>query len=173
MDKAKGIGFLALIGIGAIVSYFTVGGADVAKWNDKVIAIEERFGQDWKVFEPSIAPWLEGKPLDVDKMEAAFKVYSRDIGQASGEMRRELPPDDATCKEFHALLVQYADLQEAQLQDLRKILDGMKAANPGKDADLKKAVDAIDALGKKETEMQNAINGKQKVMAAKFKLKLR
>jgi len=96
MAKAKGIGFLVLIGVGAIVSYFTVGGADVAKWNDKVIALEERFGLDWKTFEPSINPWLEGKPLDVAAMEAAFTVYSGAVGQTSGEMRRELPPDDAT-----------------------------------------------------------------------------
>ena len=172
MSKARGITILVFVGIGAVVSYFTVGGADVAKWNDKVITLEERFGQDWKVFEPNIGPWLEGKPMDVEKMEAAFKVYSRDVGQTAGEMRRETPPDDPLCKEFHGLLIQYADLQEAQLVDLRKILDGMKAANPAREADLKKVEEAVDALGKKEAELQALINARQKVMAAKFKLKL-
>ncbi len=98
MGKARGIVVLVLVVGGVIASFFIVGGADVAKWNDKAIAVHMRFGMDWKEFEASIVPWLQGNAIEGEKVEAAFKTYSRKIGQAAGEIRRALPPDDSHCK---------------------------------------------------------------------------
>jgi len=173
MNKGRNIIILVIIVGGVIASLFMVGGADVAKWNDKVIAIHKRYGMDWKGFEASIVPWLQGKALDAEKAEAAYRTYTVKVGQTAAEIKRELPPKDKLCQEFHGLLVQYGDLQQSQLTDLRKLLDEMKAANPGSEADRTRVASAIDALGAKETALQNAVQAKQKEMAAKFKLQLK
>jgi hypothetical protein len=172
MSKARGITILVCVAIGAIVSIFTVSKGDVAKWNDKIVGMSPRFGAAWTMFEPNIRPWLDGKAFDPEKTDAAFKGYEHSVGQTAAEIRRETPPDAPECKEFHQALVAFADLQEAQLGDLRKILAEMKASNPPKEADIQRVGDKLDALGKKEEEANAVIKGRQQIMASKFRLKL-
>ena len=162
-----------LVVIGLIVSYFTVSSGDAVKWNDKVVAQDRQFGIAWAKIQPIVSSWVQGKAVDAAKLDAAVAQYAKDVGQAAGELRRHAPPDDELCKSMHAELLKFADLEEAQLADIRKLAAEMKASNPGKPEDLKRVAEALDALGKKEAAQEAIVRAKQQAMAAKFKLKMK
>lgn len=171
--RGRGIiwGILAVIGL--ITSYFTVSSKDAVKWNDKVVAIYQRFGAAWAPLQPIVGSWVEGKPIEAARLDSALEKYAKDIGQTAAELRRETPPDDELCKSMHAEMVRFADLEESQIAELRTLAGAMKASNPGSPAELKRVAEALDGLGKKETAQDAAVNARQKAMASKFKIKLR
>lgn len=171
--KGRGAVWLVLIGVGAAVSYFTVSGGDVVKWNDRVVAVYNKYGRAWQSFQLSIAPYLKQKEADPANMDASFAKYEKDVARASAELRAAAPPDDELCRQFHAELTRYAELQEAQLPEVKKILGTMKAANPPKEEDAARAAAAFNELGQKEVALQDAVQARQKAMAAKFKLKMK
>jgi hypothetical protein len=144
------------------------------KWNDKVVAIHKRLRTAWSLhLQPPIGSWAEGKTIDAAQLDSAFKNYSREIGQAAAELRRETPPDDQLCKEMHTEAVKFADLEEAMLKDLAKLIGEVKASNPGKPEEIKRISDAMDELGKKEAAQEAVVGNKQAAMASKFKIKLK
>lgn len=171
--KGKGIVWGVLIVIGVIVSYFTVSSGDAVKWNDKVVARHKQFGTAWSRFQPNMDAWIQGKTIDAARLDAAVALYAKDVGQAAAELRRETPPDDELCKSMHAEMVKFADIEEAQLADMKKICGEMKASNPGKPEDIKRVAAALDDLGKKESAQEAIVKAKQNAMAAKFKLKMK
>ncbi len=162
-----------LIVVGAIVSYFTVSGKDAVKWNDQVVAHHLRFGAAWNRLQPQVTDWLQGKTLDPAKLDAAVGQYAKDVAETAGKMRGETPPDDELCKSMHAELVKFADIEEAQVPEIKKLCGDMKASNPGKPDDIKRTAEAINALGKKEAAQEAVVKAKQQAMAAKFKLKMK
>ena len=171
--KGRGLVWLGVLVVGGIASYFSVSGSKVAGWNDKVVASYNRFGLSWQRFQRSFAPYLKGQKVDEEGLESSFKQYERNLGQAAAALRQETPPDDDLCRQFHGDVVAYAGLQEEQLKEVRKILDQMKAANPGSPEDIDKVTEAFNALGRKESALQDAIQARQKKMADKFKLKIK
>jgi hypothetical protein len=169
----RGYVWLGVILIGGIASYFTVSGNEAVKWNDKAVEKYRRFGAAWTRLQPLVVTWLQGKAVDAAKLDAAVAQYGKEINQAAGDLRRETPPDDELCKAFHAEMVKFADLEEAQVAEIAKLCGQMKATNPGGAEDIKKVTEALEALGKKEDAQQNLVQAKQKQMAAKFKLKMK
>ena len=162
-----------MIGVGAIVSYFTVSSGDAVKWNDRVVAKHRRFGAAWKGLLPHVTTWLQGKPVDAAQFDPAIEKYAKEVSGAAGDLRRATPPDDELCKAMHVELVKYADLEEAQVLDLKKLCGDMKASNPGKPEEIKRVAEALDALGTKEAAQEALLKSKQQAMAAKFKLKMK
>jgi hypothetical protein len=169
----RGIVWVIVVGIGLIVSYFTVSSSEAVKWNDKVVAQHRRFGSAWERMQPMVETWLEGEAIDGPQMDQALEQYVNDIGRIAADMRKETPPNDDLCKAMHVELVKFADLQEAQLAEVKKLCGEMKAANPGKPEEIKRVSDALNALGAKEEAQQSIVRAKQAAMAAKFKLKMR
>lgn len=159
--------------VGAIASYFTVSSGQAVKWNDRVVAIHARFGTAWNPLKPHVLGWLQGKAVDPAPFDAALAQYGRDIGQAAAELRRETPPDDELCKSMHAELVKFAELEEAQAAEVKKLGGEMKASNPGRPEDIVRVAGALDALGKKEAAQQSVVKARQSAMASKFKLKMK
>ncbi|HLF93912.1 MAG TPA: hypothetical protein VJB14_10650 [Planctomycetota bacterium] len=162
-----------MIVVGLIVSYFTVSGKDAVKWNDRVVAHHRSFGTAWSRLQPHVTTWLQGKPVDAAQLDSALARYGKDVAEIAGKMRGETPPDDELCKSMHVELVKFADIEEGQLPDIRKLCGDMKGSNPGKPEDLKRAAETIDALGKKEMAQEAVVKAKQQAMAAKFKLKMK
>ena len=98
--------------------------------------------------------------------------FEKDIKQTAAELERATPPDDDFCKAFHASLVAFGNLQVAHLAEMRTLVEAMKAANPGSDEEVDRVAAAIDALGEKESVLQNVVGAKQKAMAREHKLRL-
>lgn len=170
--KNRGLIWLGILVVGGIASYFTISSGDVVKWNDNVVGIYARYGRAWSSFELALKPYFEDKPVDAAGLDRSFQKYEKDVHQASGEMRRATPPDDELCKSFHASLTQYADLQDAQLIEVKKLIEHVKAHNPGKPEDVEKVLKGFDDLGKKESSLQSVVEGAQQAMAKKFKIKM-
>jgi hypothetical protein len=171
--KNRAVVWAAILVIGGIASYFTVSKGDVASWNDKVVARYNKFAMAWMSFQPSFAPYLKGQKIDEAGLEASFKKYEKDVARASDELRGFTPPDEEVCRQFHAEVVSYADLQIVQLAEVRKLVNTMKASNPGKPADISGVTEAFNELGVKESAKQDIIQARQKSMAQKFKLKIK
>lgn len=169
----RGIVWGVIIVIGVIVSYFTVSKGDAVKWNDTVVARHNRIVMALSRFQPQLVDWIQGKTLDVARFDAGLAQYGKEIGQAAGELRRQTPPDEENCKAMHVEMVKYADLQETQLVELRKLCGEMKAANPGKPEDIKRIAAALVVMENKTEAQQGIVNAKQRAMAAKFKLKIK
>jgi hypothetical protein len=170
--KIRAVVWGAVIVVGGIASYFTVSSGDAVKWNDKVVGLHNRFASSWTRLEPHLKPWVDGKAVDAAKLDPALTQYGREIAQAAAELRRQTPPDDELCKAMYVEMVKFADLQEAQLGDLKKLCGEMMQSNPGQPEVIKHVVESLDALGKKEAEQLAIVNSKQAAMAAKFKIKL-
>jgi hypothetical protein len=164
-------GVVAVVGL--IASYFTVSSGDAVKWNDRVVALHNRFGTAWNRFQPNVKTWIDGKAVEAAQLDAALGVYSREVAQIAAELKRATPPDDELCKSMHAEMIKFSDLQEAQLVDLKKLCGTIKESNPGKPEVIKSVTDSLDALGRTEAAQQGVLNGKQAAMAAKFKIKLK
>jgi hypothetical protein len=172
--RRRAIVWGVLIVIGLIASYFTVSSGDAVKWNDKVVALHGRLRTAWAHhLQSPLGSWVEGKTIDAAQLDSAFKTYSKEIGQAAAELRRETPPDDELCKNMHAEMIKFADLEETMLQDLTKLIDEVKGSNPGNPDDIKRISGAFEELGKKEAAQEAVVGSKQAAMAAKFKIKLK
>ena len=172
MKNIRLIGFGVVIVIAVLVSIFTVSSDEVGNWNDKVIDIQLQFSTEWQVFEPSFTPWFDGKKIEDGKIDGAFATYEKDIKQTAGELKRATPPDDETCKAFHAAIMDYADIQVTHLADYRKLVDAMKATNPGTEEEIDKVATAMEALADKESILFDVIGAKQNVMASEHGLRL-
>jgi hypothetical protein len=172
--RSRAIIWGVLIVIGLIASYFTVSSGDAVKWNDKVVALHLRLRTAWgRHLQTPLESWAKGKTIDAAQLDSSFTAYSRDIGQAAAELRREAPPDDDLCKAMHAEMVKFADLEETMLKDQATLIGEVKASNPGKPEDIKRVSEAFDEMGKKEAVQEAVVTNRQAAMAAKFKIKLK
>ena len=66
----------------------------------------------------------------------------------------------------------YADIQVTHLTDYRKLVDAMKATNPGTEEEIDKVATAMDVLADKESILFDVIGAKQNVMASEHGLRL-
>ena len=173
MKNAKAIGIGVIIVIAVLVSIFTVSSDEVGNWNNKVIKLQTQYITQWNILDLQVMPWFKGEKVDGAKLDAAFANYEKAVKQTTGEMKRTAPPDDESCKAFHASLVDYADIQVTHLPEYRKLLDAMKASNPGSDEEQDRVGNAFDALGKKENALNDVVGIKQSAMANEHGLRLK
>jgi len=167
---------LAGLGLAGVGSWFALGGDEVAKWNDRTVALCSEFHAHAQEFAPTLKPWAAGDRMDVGSfkpIDDGFAVFSRKMRESAERVKAERPPDDPLCKQFHAAVVDFAELQVQQLVAWSGVVDLMRKYNQPSPGEIREVLSRIDLMGAETGVLLNRANQKQRVMAEKFKLKVR
>jgi hypothetical protein len=167
--------WLCLIGllVAGVASYFTVSGGGVVKWNDKAVALITRCEKSVDLLEPAIRPYFEGREIDDERVDKAFQVYQAEVEIATRELGWLTPPNDPDCRGMQDALIAYVELQKTILEELSALLETMKASNPPAEEDVESVRETLKDLERREDIVHQKLVARQRVVAAKFNMKLR
>lgn len=164
----------AIVLLGAIVSFFTVSGKDVSKFNDALVDSAQSVDQTFVPLGAIMDQYAEKKQVDVSVLNSAIANAGTAIDTKISGIEAMQVPDDDLCREFHASVRAYATHSRLFLGVYRdRFLPYVEAHNPGTDDDVA-ATQAMFTVAVKEDErLFEVVKACQVNMAKKYKMKLR
>ena len=168
----RGIIFGVMIAIGAIVSFFTISGKDVGKFNDKLVDMVSDSNQRFTAIFATLDDYKGGQEIDVQRLKEQAAELGKNIEADNASVASLEVPDCDLCRRFHGSVNQYLAINKEYVVELDRVASYIAEHNPGKDADFQAVDEMLADEYAKEQQQLGLVSEQQAQMAKKYRLKL-